>query len=87
VLTGRPQVLGYAGWVGNLGLDAGARAGDVRDMFEGAANAAELFKKYDVSFVVIGPAERKEFPRLDEAAIAARAKQHWTSGPYALYGF
>ena len=87
VLTGRPQVLGYQGWVTNLGVPLGERAGDVREMFEGGPTAASLFEKYHVRFVVIGPPERREFPKLDEPFIASHALKRWVSGPYALYEF
>ena len=46
----------------------------------------ELIAKYHVSHIVIGPIERREFPDLDEAAIARLAgSAPVTSGPYALY--
>ena len=87
VLTGRPQVLGYHGWVTNLGIPFGDRIAEVKEIYEGGPAAEKLLEKYHVGFVVIGPPERREFTQLNEAFIAAHAKRRWESGGYTLFEF
>lgn len=58
LLSGRPQVLGYAGYVyswGVRGLDVRER--DLGIMFRGEADAPRLLSQYRVRHVVIGPFE------------------------------
>lgn len=85
VLTGRPLVLGYTGWLGQHGVPLGTRPDDVRAMYAGGENAAALLKKYQVRHVVIGPAERREFPILNEGYFASLATVIFTVGDYSLY--
>jgi hypothetical protein len=85
-LAGRTIVLGFHNWLGQHGIPFADRVPDVRAIYTGAANAGELIAKYHVSHIVIGPIERREFPDLDESAIARLARSApVTSGPYALY--
>ncbi|MBI2098053.1 MAG: hypothetical protein HYT49_00095 [Candidatus Wildermuthbacteria bacterium] len=60
-LSGRSLVMGYRGWLWSHGIDYKERERDVFAMFQGAPNAKELLKKYKVSYVVIGAAEKKDF--------------------------
>jgi hypothetical protein len=85
VLTGRPLLLGYQGWLTNLGVPVGTRAEDVKEMFAAGPRAEQLLADYRIEYVVIGPAERREFSNLDETFFAQRASQTWTSGPFTLY--
>lgn len=59
-IAGRRIVLGYVGWIWSYGIDYGDREFDIGRMFSGSEAAPELLKKYDVDYVVIGPAERAE---------------------------
>lgn len=85
VLTGRSIVMGYTGWLGQHGIPFASRAAEVNSMFAGGENARDLLKKYRVDYVVIGPAERREFPDLNEPFFAAESRAKYEQGPYALY--
>jgi hypothetical protein len=57
-LSRRVEVMGWIGWLWSWGVDYTGRQRDVIAMFHGDANAPELMRRYKVSFVVIGPAEK-----------------------------
>jgi hypothetical protein len=57
-LTGRRTVVGYLGHIWSQGLDAGSRDEDVKKIYAGSPDAAELRKRYGVDFMVEGPHER-----------------------------
>lgn len=59
VLTGRSVVLGYPGHIWSHGLPLQAREQDVRIMSKGEEHAAELFKHYGVTYVMLGWRERE----------------------------
>src|SRR5262249_42923989 len=60
-LTGRRIVRGYAGWLWTYGLMTEREARDVRALYAGAPEAPALLERYDISYVVVGPAERASF--------------------------
>lgn len=60
-LTGRRIVLGYPGWLWTYGLPSERQARDVRQLFSGAPEAPALLGRYGISYVVIGPAEKRSF--------------------------
>lgn len=60
-LTGRQMILGYRGWIWTYGIDYSQREQDIQHMYAGDAYAEELFQKYAVKFIVIGPTEREDF--------------------------
>lgn len=61
MLTGRPVLMGYRGWLWTYGIDYKPVETDVYKMFAGASDTKELFKKYNISYVYIGPRELAEF--------------------------
>lgn len=61
MLAGRHIVLGYRGWLASYGINYTAVQQDVSLMFIGAPQAPALLKKYDVSYVVIGPNEVQDW--------------------------
>jgi len=56
-LAGRPIVEGPYAWTYPHGYDYGTREADVRAIYAGAPNAAELLEKYHARYVVLGPLE------------------------------
>ena len=85
-LAGRTIVLGFHNWLGQHGIPFTDRVRDVRAIYTGAPDAGELLGRYRITHIVVGPIERREFPDLDEGAIARLAgSAPVTSGPYALY--
>ena len=85
VLTGRPLVLGYVGWLMNLGIPHEERSAEVKHIFEGGPRADEYLRKYGIEYVVIGPAERREFAGLNEDYIRSRSSQNWVVGSFVLH--
>jgi hypothetical protein len=85
MLSGRRVVLGNQWLLGCEGVPYWERTPEVKAMFEGAPEAPDLLEHYHVSYVVIGPDERAEFPGLDEAFFARRALSSTTSGDRTLY--
>jgi hypothetical protein len=61
MLTGRPIVMGYRGWLWTYGIDYKTVESDVYEMYQGSSYSQELLHKYNVSYVYIGERERKEF--------------------------
>lgn len=53
----RPILMGYTSWAWNYGFNYRQREKDISTMFQGGKFAEELFKKYKVSYVAIGPGE------------------------------
>ena len=53
----RPILLGYTAWALNYGFNYQQRELDMRVMFLGGLETEELLKKYQISYVVIGPTE------------------------------
>ena len=54
-------------------------------MFRGGERARELLRRYRVTYVLVGPYERAEFPDLDEAFLGQFAREHVRIGGYTLY--
>src|SRR5262249_16606197 len=65
-LTGRSIVLGFHNWLGMTGIPYDERAKDVVEIYSGTQRAPGLIAKYGISDIVVGPAERQEFPNLNE---------------------
>ncbi|MHC4796767.1 MAG: hypothetical protein ACYTF1_09000 [Planctomycetota bacterium] len=59
--SARPIFLGFTPWVDNFGIDSAPAKKDLEKMFSMAEGAEELLKKYKVSFIVVGPAEKHHF--------------------------
>lgn len=85
-LTGRPIVLGYTGWLWSYGIEYESREDDVVRMFEGAPETPTLLERYDVDFVVIGPAERSDKGyKVNEDYYAARYPVWQKNGDVTIY--
>jgi hypothetical protein len=56
-LTGRRSLMGYPGHIWTHGLDYGQLENEIKRIYAGAPDAANLLSKYHVDYVVIGPAE------------------------------
>ena len=57
-LGGRRVMIGYGGWLWTYGLaDWDAKSKDAQRMLEGDPETPELLRRYDVSYVVLGPQE------------------------------
>ena len=82
-LTGRRSVMGYPGHISSHGLAYLERQGEVRRIYAGAPDAANLLAKHRVDYVVVGPHERRESP-VNEAFFA-RYKLVGETGEYRLY--
>jgi hypothetical protein len=61
VMTGRPILMGYRGWLWSYGVDYGQREREIKEMYEGSDDAQDLLKKYQISYVVIGPDEKRQY--------------------------
>jgi hypothetical protein len=60
-LTGRQILSGYLGWMWTYGFKYGARVEDMKDMYRGGELAEQLFRRYQVDYLVVGPKELSEF--------------------------
>jgi hypothetical protein len=66
VWAARPIFMGYTAWVANFGFLYEQREKDLKLMFKGSENTANLLKKYRISYVVIGPSELNDFQANEE---------------------
>jgi len=62
VMTGRPILMGYRGWLWSYGIDYSQRERDIDDIYLGRDNAKSLLAKYQIKYVVIGPDEKEKYP-------------------------
>jgi len=85
LVAGRQLVLGYHGGLTLHGIPVGERIAEVREIYEAGPRAAEWLAKYRVKWVLVGPAERLEFPQLREDRIKERSLGALEFGPYKLY--
>jgi hypothetical protein len=83
VLSGRISVMRYPGHLGSHGIDYAGRERDVRAIYMGSPNAAELIEKYGIDYAIVSPQERT-LPGFNEGffrQFPVRA----TVGEYTLY--
>ncbi|MBW7944268.1 hypothetical protein H3C70_02625 [Patescibacteria group bacterium] len=80
----RSILLGYPGWAFNFGFLYQQRERDIGTMFQGGPAAEELMKKYNVSYVAIGPEER-QFMRANEAYFSNKYPIAVSSRNYRIY--
>jgi hypothetical protein len=59
-LSGRISLMRYPGHLSSHGIDYAPREDDVKKIYSGGGVAEILLRKYDVSYVLIGPDERRE---------------------------
>jgi len=57
VLSGRRSLLRYIGHLSSHGIDYAEREKDLQKIYQGAATADILLKKYDIEYVLISPEE------------------------------
>ena len=57
-LTGRRSLMGYPGHVFSHGLQFAEREAEIKRVYAGAPDAAEILRKYGVAYVVVSPLER-----------------------------
>lgn len=60
-LSGRKIVLGFRGWLWSWGINYSERESDVRKIFNGSADIADLLQKYSIDYVLIGDGEKGNF--------------------------
>jgi len=80
----RPILMGYSAWVWNFGFLYQQRWQDINNMFQGGPLAEKLLKKYKVSYVVIGPSERKNF-KVNEEYFYQNFKIAFQNKNYKIY--
>jgi hypothetical protein len=59
-LTGRPVFMGYAGFLWANGLPYVEREQDLRAIYAGEPGAEDLLQRTGISYIVLGPQERRE---------------------------
>jgi hypothetical protein len=89
LLSNRPEVMGFPGWIWTWGLSPDQRQQDVVAMFHGRGGDA-LLRQYRVSYVVIGPGETSPEPTgpgADVAYFESRYRVVYTSptGEYRIF--
>lgn len=82
-LTGRRSIIGYPGHIWTHGIDFGPRETDVKRIYGGSVDAADLLSKYGVDYVVIDPQEHSVMPVND--AFFSHYPEVATIGAYHLY--
>lgn len=60
MLSGRQVMMSYTGWLWSQGIDPSDREQDLRSIFRLQYSAAELLRKHEIDFVVIGPYEMNQ---------------------------
>ncbi len=80
----RPILMGYAGWIHNYGFLYEQRLSDLRAMYAGNSATPELLKKYQISYVVIGPPEFGNLT-VNQAYFAAHYPVAFSSTHYVIY--
>ena len=66
-LTGRRSFLGYPGHVWSHGLDYAGRESELKRIYSGTVEAAQLISKNRIEFVVVGPLEEAEMRKYGSA--------------------
>ncbi|MDO8484413.1 MAG: hypothetical protein Q7S35_05660 [Candidatus Limnocylindrales bacterium] len=82
-LTGRRSLLGYTGHVWSRGLPYTDREADIRRIYAGEADAAQLLDKYGIEYIVVSPIERNNLTVND--AFFERFTKVAEAGEYELY--
>lgn len=61
MLSGRPIVLGYPGWLWTYGIDYGQTLKDVGTIYAGSSEAVALIRQYHIQYIETGPEESAQF--------------------------
>ncbi|OGD85580.1 hypothetical protein A2164_04155 [Candidatus Curtissbacteria bacterium RBG_13_35_7] len=83
-LAGRRVLVGYTGWLWTYGINYGPREQDVRNIYQGDNLSKNLFHKYDVNYLVIGPVERSQF-QINEQFFEQNYTRIYSTPAYRLY--
>ena len=87
-LTGRRSFLGYPGHIWSHGLDYVGRESELKRIYSGAPDAAQLLSKNGIEFVVVGPLEEAEMRKYGLALnrpFFERYAKVGEAGVYRLY--
>lgn len=79
-LTGRQIVMGYPGWLWSYGIDYGQRQNQVDKIYQG-----DLSETFGADYLVIGPDERAQWPKLNEAYFKANFPVVLERGEYQIF--
>jgi hypothetical protein len=82
-LTGRKSLMGYPGHIWTHGLEFVQREGEIKRIYLGSPDAAQLLKSYGVDYAVIGPLERVVTPTNEQ--FFSRFEKVEQVGEYSLY--
>ena len=83
-LTGRRSVMGYPGHIWTHGLDFVQREGEIKRIYFGSPDAAQLMKFYNVDYAVVGPQERQVMQAINDRFFSQFEKVGQV-GEYSLY--
>lgn len=80
----RPILMGFTAWAWNFGFDYYPRELDMKKMYLGGDGTVELLKKYNISYVVIGPAEMYDL-KANEEYFRKNFPLAFTNNNYRIY--
>ncbi len=83
MIAGRSIILGYPGWIFSYGFPYQDRQRDIALMYKDPAKHADLFAKYHVAYVVLGPQEQKYNP--DESYFEKHFVRVYSDSGISLY--
>ncbi len=84
-LTGRNIVCGSGTFLYYHGLDYSEREAALIQMYENVDASENLYKRYNVSYILVGPDERISFPNLDEQTIYSKYTCEYSTNQVRLY--
>ena len=84
-MTGRQQLMSYAGWIVSWGIDYRAREEDIRTIYAGGPAAEQLIKRYYIRYIVVGPKERELIKPVNEDFFRGRFPVVIQEGPTNVY--
>jgi hypothetical protein len=82
-LTGRRSLMGYPGHIWTHGLQFVQRESEIKRIYLGAPDAAQLIRNYGIEYLVVGPQERIVTPVNDQ--FINRFQKVGEVGEYKLY--
>lgn len=82
-LTGRRSLLGYTGHAWSRGLPYTDREADIKRIYAGEADAAQLLDKYGIAYIVVSPVERNNLTVNDAFFLGFNKVAE--AGEYELY--
>lgn len=83
-LTGRQAVITYPGWLWTHGYNYYSEDAAVKQMYL-FPNEPELYEKYDVRYIVVGPFERHNFETSESLFSAKQFKVLYQTPEYTLF--